>query len=117
MEVDAVGGADIFVTEPEGDGGGVDAVAQEVHGAAYLLSILKSAWSQGVLRVEAGEAREARAEVDQEQLWKRDPSSMRSVAWAPCRVGCGLPGWSLDKVRILVRHVPDGARNACPSHG
>ena len=34
MEVDAVGGADVLMTEPEGYGGRVNAVAQQVHGTA-----------------------------------------------------------------------------------
>src|SRR5664280_441607 len=34
VQVDAVGGADVLVAEPEGDGRGVDAVTAKGHGAA-----------------------------------------------------------------------------------
>ena len=33
VEVDAVGGADVLVPQPERDGRGVDAVTEQVHGA------------------------------------------------------------------------------------
>jgi hypothetical protein len=38
MQVHAVGSSDIFVPEPQGDGGGVNTMAEKVDGAAYLYS-------------------------------------------------------------------------------
>jgi hypothetical protein len=114
-----VAGGDLYITK-------INTGVKHRGDECYLLSILKSSWSGAVSRGEAGKACEAREWPAEIQAGREQRLAIQSSSGgtnsSPQRAVCRLPARSAvgrrlvpDKVRILVRQVPDGLRNACPS--
>src|SRR5487761_1334869 len=88
VEVHAVGRADVLVAEPEGDGGGVDTMAEQVHGAAVTQRVGRDVlggqrWERGSCGGDVafdetadGVAAEAQAFRPWEQRVARDPGAL-----------------------------------------
>jgi hypothetical protein len=95
VHVDAVGGADVFVAEPEGDGGGVDVVPPEGHRAA----VSQGVWAD-LLPGERWAGHGCSGDVSVDEAPNR-VAAERSAAWAweqwiaRCSGPLGEPGVQL----------------------